>query len=154
MNASPPDWHQSRPYRNLNPGDLRTLEAPQHWVGQTGTDDLAGGPFAKFGREQDGWRALATCLRTYQDVHGLRTIHGMIERFAPAMENDTAGYVRLMCSGLTAALGKPIGPDTTIDAHQPAVMDVLCRYISVAEGSARIVWSTDARAAGIKAALA
>ena len=78
----------------------------------------------------------------------------MINRFAPAMENDTAGYIDLMCNGMKLALGKPVTPDTIIDAHNPAIMDVLCRYLSVAEGGSRIVWTASERAAGIKAALA
>ncbi len=91
------DPRQSRGYRNRNPGNIDYVESNK-WQGQTGREDppLNGGRprFAKFASHEFGIRALAALLTTYQDRHGLRTIGGLINRWAPGNENDTAAYAR------------------------------------------------------------
>ena len=136
----------SRPWRNRNPGDLRTLSAGERWAGQSGVDASRGGPFAIFGARTDGWRALATNLLAYQDVHGLRTVRGMVGRFAPALENDTGGYISLVCG----QIGR--GPDQAMNAHDEATMLVLVKAIALAEGGARLAWPASEIVAGVRLA--
>lgn len=138
----------SRPWRNLNPGDLRTLPPGQHWIGQTGTDNGPGGPFAIFGTERDGWGAVATCLMAYQDLHGLHTVRGIIGRYAPAFENDLGGYVSLVCRTIG------VQPDDAINVHTYQTMHALVLAIGLAEGGRSLAWSEVARTDGITAALA
>ncbi len=136
----------SRPWRNRNPGDLRTLPAGERWPGQSGVDASHGGPFAIFDTRTDGWRALATNLLAYQDVHHLHTVRGIVGRFAPALENDTNGYVGLVC----AQIGH--GPDQVISVHDEATMVVLVKAIALAEGGARLAWPSAEVVAGVRLA--
>lgn len=136
----------SRPWRNRNPGDLRTLVLPEHWYGQSGIDNGPGGPFAVFATRTDGWRALAACLLTYQDVHRLHTVRGIIGRFAPALENDVGGYVSLVCR----QIGR--GPDQPISMHDLPTALALVHAIALAEGGARLAWPQDEILAGVQLA--
>lgn len=140
------DFTHSRPFRNRNPGDLRTLPPPQKWSGQGGVDDAPGGPFAIFVTPTDGWRALATCLLTYQDAHHLRTVRTIIGRYAPELQNDTGGYVSLVCKQIG------VGPDDQIDVHQPETMLALVSAIALAEGG-HLPWDANARQSGVMLAL-
>jgi hypothetical protein len=45
-----------------------------------------------------GYRAMFVLLHTYRVKHGLNTLKGMIERYAPPMENDTGGYLKTVCN--------------------------------------------------------
>ncbi|MBS7810546.1 structural protein [Roseococcus pinisoli] len=86
----------SRGYRNRNPGNI-DWSAANHWQGQAGIEPAPVGGrarFATFQSHEYGIRALAMLLTTYQDRHGLRTIHQIISRWAPGNENDTGAYVR------------------------------------------------------------
>lgn len=65
--------------RNHNPGNLRI---PGSTTG-----------FQKFDNDDDGIRALANQLRLYENRDGLRTIRGIISRYAPGNENNTAAYI-------------------------------------------------------------
>jgi len=53
--------------------------------------------FVVFNGALYGLRALALILWHYQTLHGLKTLKGMIERFAPPEENDTTTYVENAC---------------------------------------------------------
>lgn len=75
-----------RGIRNNNPGNL---EASMQWLGMTGSD----GRYAIFKDAQHGIRALLINLHTYMETYGLRTISGIINRWAPPSENNTAAYI-------------------------------------------------------------
>lgn len=77
-----------RGIRNNNAGNLRYNPANQ-WKGQIGQDDAG---FSVFMTPYDGIRAMARTLRNYMRVHNLRTITGIIHRYAPPSENTTAQY--------------------------------------------------------------
>ena len=53
-----------------------------------------------------GVRAGLIILRNYRSLHGIRTIRGTIQRFAPPNENNTMEYVRFVQNqtGLNADL--------------------------------------------------
>lgn len=109
------DPKRSRGFRNRNPGNIEFNTANQ-WQGQTGIEAPPPGGgrarFAVFSSHEYGIRALAMLLTTYQDRHGLRTVAGIIGRWAPGNENNTGAYVRAVAQ----AMG--IRPDDTIDVHQ------------------------------------
>jgi hypothetical protein len=87
------DPRASRGYRNRNPGNIDWNERNK-WQGQVGRETTGNPPrFAVFESHEYGIRALAVLLITYQDRHGLRTIAGIINRWAPGSENDTAAYI-------------------------------------------------------------
>lgn len=91
------DPRQTRGYRNKNPGNIDHVPA-NRWQGLADPPlepPPAGGRarFARFVSHEYGIRALALLLTTYQDRHGLRTIRGIVGRWAPGAENNTEAYV-------------------------------------------------------------
>ena len=79
-----------RGIRNNNPGNIRRNSDP--WQGMA--KDQADREFFTFKSAIYGIRALARLLITYQDKYGLCTIEGIITRWAPAIENNTASYIQ------------------------------------------------------------
>ena len=78
----------TRGFRNNNPGNIEYNPA-NNWVGQTGSD----GRYAIFSKMRFGIRAIGKLLDTYHNRHGLNTIRGIVSRWAPHNENDTAAYI-------------------------------------------------------------
>lgn len=108
------DPTQARGYRNRNPGNIDYIPA-NAWQGQIGLGDAwlpaAERRFAAFADHVWGIRALAVLLTTYQDRHGLRTIQGIVGRWAPGHENDSGAYIRHVAQ-LTGRT-----PDAGLDLH-------------------------------------
>lgn len=101
-----------RGVRNNNPGNLEQPTSGP-WAGQTGTD----GRFAVFATPQDGIRAMTRNLLSYQAVHGIDTIEGIVARWAPSADgNDVAAY--------TSAIAKETGlpPNKSINLRDAGVM--------------------------------
>ena len=111
---------QTRGFRNNNPGNLRA-SASFTWQGQTGVDPQG---FVIFNSMQNGVRALAITLKNYSAIHGLDTISGIIRRYAPDSENNTAAYI----SDVSSYMG--ISPDQPIDvsAHLPRLIGAIVRH--------------------------
>lgn len=103
------DPKASRGYRNKNPGNIDWV-ATNRWQGQVGKEPApAGGGrprFAVFDTHENGIRALALLLTTYQDRHGLRTIRGIVSRWAPGNENDTGAYVAAVARRMGRSAGE------------------------------------------------
>lgn len=79
-----------RGIRNHNPGNI---ERGDPWQGLA-PDQSSDSRFCVFLSPEWGIRAIARVLITYQDRHGIRTISGIINRWAPPSENDTGSYAR------------------------------------------------------------
>jgi hypothetical protein len=94
----------ARGIRNNNPGNIRRTET--RWQGER--SEVTDPVFEEYETPEDGIRAMAVILRTYRVHHGLNTIEGIIARWAPPVENDTAAYAdtvsRRMGVPLTAEL--------------------------------------------------
>ena len=91
------DPRQTRGYRNRNPGNIDHQPA-NRWQGLDDPPLEVAPPggrarFARFVSHEYGIRALALLLTTYQDRHGLRTIRGIVTRWAPGAENNTEAYI-------------------------------------------------------------
>lgn len=109
-----------RGIRNYNPGNIERNAT--RWRGMA--HDQSGDPrFVVFSHPAWGIRAIARTLITYQDKHGLRTVRGIIQRWAPSSENDTAAYVE----SVSARLG--VTPDASIDVYEYATMRALVEAI-------------------------
>lgn len=106
----------ARGIRNNNPGNI---EQGENWEGLDlqGTDSR----FATFKTPEHGVRAMARTLTTYQNKHGLDTVSGIINRWAPGSENNTESYIR----SVAGKLG--VDPDETLDVQ--AVMPELIKAI-------------------------
>lgn len=90
--------YKQRGIRNHNPGNIRR---GANWQGMAATQtDPA---FIQFTAPEYGIRALARVLNTYRRQHGLKTIAGIITRWAPRHENQTDAYI----SAVAGHVGKP-----------------------------------------------
>ena len=106
----------TRGVRNSNPGNLDKSPANK-WQGLA--DEQPDSRFATFKSPEYGIRALARTLISYQDKHNLRTVRGIINRWAPPVENDTGAYVRRVARDMG------VGPDDAIDVHDAAYLKPL-----------------------------
>lgn len=108
-----------RGIRNNNPGNI--IQSGIAWQGKLAKPDDP--RFEQFDTAQNGIRALAKLVISYQDKHGLRTVRGIINRWAPPVENDTGAYV--------AAVANAVGvkPDDTIEVHRTATLAALTTAI-------------------------
>jgi hypothetical protein len=90
-----------RGIRNNNPLNLEYRENQ----GAIGSD----GRFGVYSTMAEGIAAAERQLLLYQDRDGLNTIRGIISKWAPPNENDTASYI----AAVSAAMG--VGPDVPLD---------------------------------------
>lgn len=109
-----------RGIRNKNPGNLdRTADK---WQGMA-ADQSSDPRFVVFVAPHWGIRALVKVLLSYQRKHGIKTIRGIIDRWAPPIENNTSAYI----DQVAKACG--VDPDDTIDIENKAVLRVLVTAI-------------------------
>lgn len=106
---------QSRGIRNNNPGNIDYVPANK-WRGQLPPNPVIEKRFARFDTPENGIRALAKLLLTYQAKHKLRTVAQVIARWAPPTENNTKSYAE--------AVSKAMGVTSyaNIDLHNPAML--------------------------------
>lgn len=95
-----------RGIRNNNPGNIRKSSEP--WRGLAPMDEQTDKAFFRFQSPEFGIRALAVILRTYQTQHGLKTIKGIINRWAPPVENDTGAYAAAVAKAVGVTVDEPI----------------------------------------------
>lgn len=95
-------YMKARGIRNNNPGNIRHGD---DWRGmsETQTDKS----FIQFDDVVFGIRALNRILKNYQR-RGISTIEGVINRWAPPVENDTGAYVRAVAARLHVEPGQTI----------------------------------------------
>lgn len=113
----------SRGLANCNPGNIRQSKVRYKGEVRPSRDPA----FKQFESLAWGYRAVFMLLHTYRIRHGLRTVRGMIPRWAPPSENHTEAYIR----AVTADTG--IGPDEPVDTLDPATMIPLAAAISRVE---------------------
>lgn len=106
---------QSRGIRNNNPGNIDYVPANK-WRGQLPPNPAIEKRFARFDTPENGIRALAKLLLTYQSKHGLKTVYQVIARWAPPTENNTKSYA----AAVSKAMG--VAPDDEIDLRSPAML--------------------------------
>lgn len=97
----------SRGIRNNNPGNIRHNKN-NDWLGMASAQTDSA--FVQFSEPRYGVRALARVLTSYERS-GLRTVAGLIGRWAPASENNTSAYVGAVASELHVA------PDQALDVR-------------------------------------
>lgn len=98
-----PGGNPPRGIRNANPGNIRRTGTD--WQGMA--EDQNDPAFIEFQNPIWGIRALARTLETYQSKHGLKSVEGIIGRWAPPEENDTRAYIRAVADRLGVAPGEP-----------------------------------------------
>lgn len=112
------DRNAPRGIRNNNPGNI-TAGGFTERRGATGDD----GRFARFETPQEGIRAVGDLLDVYERKHGLDTVQGIINRWAPPQENNTGAYV----SQVARSLG--VSPNEKLDLSDPRVKSGLVSAI-------------------------
>lgn len=96
----------TRGIANRNPGNIRKGEP---WQGLAPEQpDVS---FCTFLTPVWGLRAIAILLINYQDLYNLRTIRGLIGRWAPQQENNTSAYV------YSVAHRTGLNPDAPLNMH-------------------------------------
>lgn len=83
----------TRGLRNNNPGNLRLSKDKWQGLRTVQTDK----EFFQFETMAHGYRALIRTLQNYRKLHKCQTIADFISRYAPTIENNTAGYIQRVC---------------------------------------------------------
>lgn len=111
-------YGKTRGLRNNNPGNIRH---GSKWQGMSAVQkDKA---FVTFDTPEYGIRAMNKVLDTYRDRHGLKTVRGIIGRWAPPNENDTESYIR------AAAKSMGVTPDQHLTAaNRPALIAAIIKH--------------------------
>lgn len=104
-----------RGIRNNNPGNIRYTGTK--WLGLA--DPPSDGAFCRFTSPEYGIRAIARIITTYYEKHGLNTVRGIVDRWAPPMENDTRAYI----AHVSDRCG--VGADQVIDPRAWLIMSAL-----------------------------
>lgn len=99
--------NKSRGYRNNNPGNIR-INGDKFQGEVIPSQDKE---FKQFESMAYGYRAIFKILRNYQVNYKLNTIRGMISRWAPEKENDTANYISVVSERSGIPADDPIRPD-------------------------------------------
>jgi hypothetical protein len=97
-----------RGLRNNSPGNIEDGNFARSQPGYAGPEPPPG-RFATFADMRHGLAALMSLLLVYRMQHGLTTVRGIINRWAPSTDgNDTSAYVQ----AVSAAIG--VSPDTEL----------------------------------------
>ncbi|MDT7048332.1 structural protein [Providencia stuartii] len=107
---------QARGIRNNNPGNIDYNKA-NNWKGQLPHDPSIEPRFCRFESPVYGIRALMALLRTYQRKYGLKTVSGLINRWAPTNENNTSAYI----NGVAKELGVSATDIVSLDDKPTAI---------------------------------
>lgn len=118
----------SRGVDNCNPGNIRRSQVRYKGERIPSRDP----DFKEFDSMEWGFRAIFVLLHTYRVRHGLRTIGGMIARWAPPTENRTQSYIRYVAHAAGMA------DDAPVDTLDAATMLRVAMAIAEVENGCRI----------------
>ena len=79
-----------RGLRNNNPGNIRNSKTKYLGEVQPSQDSA----FKQFQSIDYGYRAMFVLIEHYYKARGLKTIRQIINRYAPASENNTEAYIQ------------------------------------------------------------
>lgn len=113
----------SRGIRNCNPLNIRRNSTQWQGLRKEQTDSS----FFQFINMSYGYRAAIKTLVTYYNKYSLKTIRGVISRWAPPSENNTENYINIV-AGRTGFF-----PDTKIDICDADAMIALVSAMSFVE---------------------
>ncbi|HCM8924045.1 TPA: structural protein [Salmonella enterica subsp. enterica serovar Paratyphi B] len=131
-----------RGIRNNNPGNIRWGD---DWKGLVPKSQRTDKDFCQFTTPEYGIRAMIVILRNYQRKHGLNTISGIINRWAPTNENNTQAYINSVAKSTDAAPDQFVHTDDSRfmmkllqaiirheNGEQPYGFDVFVRAVELA----------------------
>jgi hypothetical protein len=105
--AGPVDGNLPRGLRNNNPLNIEAGDFTKGQPGFVGSD----GRFARFETPDQGIAAASKLLDTYESKYGLNTPAGIIGRWAPQGENNSAAYAAAVAKKLGIGPNDPITPE-------------------------------------------
>lgn len=106
----------TRGIRNNNPGNIRHGDK---WRGLSASQpDPA---FCTFVAPVYGIRAMVKILRNYRK-RGINTVAEIISAWAPTVENDTAAYIKSVCSRTG------VGPNDPIEPTNPDLIKAIIKH--------------------------
>lgn len=106
-----------RNVRNNNPLNIRI--SSDNWVGSSGDD----GEFVKFETPEYGFRAAYKTLLTYRAKHGLDTVEGIINRWAPVEDdNHTENYIDFVHSRLGTSRSLIFDDEIPLDKYPQLIL--------------------------------
>lgn len=112
-----------RGLRNCNPGNIRITK--DKWQGlREKQEDKS---FFQFKEMKWGYRALIRTLQNYRLKWRCQTIADFINRWAPATENNTSGYINRVCKEMQ------VPNSYIIDINDKATMCAFAAAISQVE---------------------
>jgi hypothetical protein len=117
----------TRGNRNNNPGNL--IDSGDNWRGLSEVRN--DGKFYRFKSKFFGTRALGITLLNFEKIHGLNTVNGIINRYAPPNENDTDAYQTFV--------SEKIGIDKNIEFNVGLLLPQLMKSIIKFENGKNIV---------------
>lgn len=112
----------TRGIRNNNPGNI-DFSPGTKWEGELPPVAAIEPRFCRFESPEYGLRALMKLLQNYQAKHGIHTVRGLIERYAPSGENDTQSYIQFVADKLG------VSPDSAISTTDSKTLYLLCEGI-------------------------
>ncbi|TDB62203.1 structural protein [Photorhabdus khanii] len=118
----------SRGIRNNNPGNIRWSDDWQGLVPESQRTDNA---FCQFVGPEYGIRAMIKILHNYNRKYGLKTVKGIISRWAPPNENNTEGYVNRVCKDTDVTC------DQVVDVFNQVFMTKLIKAIITVENGSQ-----------------
>ncbi|WP_445496710.1 structural protein [Photorhabdus sp. SF281] len=119
---------QSRGIRNNNPGNIRWGD---DWLGLASESQRTDKSFCQFVSPEYGIRAMIKILHNYNRKYGLKTVKGIISRWAPPNENNTEGYVNRVCKDTD------VTRDQVVDVFNQALMTKLIKAIITVENGSQ-----------------
>lgn len=132
----------TRGERNNNPGNI---ESGDSWAGLSSRPGES--RFAVFSSPEYGIRAMGIVLRNYAKRYNLRTIHGIISRWAPSADgNNTAAYI----TAVSADTG--FAPTQFLDLSDTKTLFMLAKAI-IRHENGRIIYTDRQIADGVSMAL-
>lgn len=134
----------ARGLRNNNPLNIR-WDGRTQWQGQSGAD--ADG-FVVYESPEYGYRAGRRILASYR-ARGVDTLQGIVNAWAPPVENDTGSYI----DHVVARLKRTIGPHVTASFKPMTDLEIveLFKVMTLHENGLQ-PYSTDLIAAGVRMA--
>lgn len=134
----------TRGERNNNPGNI-DYHATTTWQGQLGVEDGVPHPrFVRFDCPENGIRAIARIILSYRR-HGISSIRGIIDRWAPPAENVTTAYVE----DVATRLGEDPNAEIDLDA---TALELLVTAIIIHENG-RCLYPSETIAKAVASAL-
>ena len=107
--------------RYNNPGAVEY----KPWMSQYGARVGENGRYAAFDSPDQGYSVMGRILDTYQNKHGLNTVSGIINRWAPSnVDNNSANqYVASVAKRIGIDPNAPLGPE-----HRQPLMRAMAAY--------------------------